>query len=137
MTTRSLTTPLAWLARLWWRDLPLAVRGERWAAWWLRVRRYRLLHRNLRAHGAEADLIMLDPDGRTVVIVEVKTRRDDALWPEAALGPVKQRSMERIADYLAGHGARQTAPMRFDAVVIVWPHGGVPAVRHYRDVWGG
>ena len=62
-----------------WRSLcgvevSLGERGERLAARWLARRGYRILHRNLKIGRDEADLVAVDPGGRTPVSGEVKTR---------------------------------------------------------------
>lgn len=126
------------LARLWGRVFPpqtLGRRGERLAAKHLRRSGYRLLESNRAVGDDEADLIMLDPDGRTVVIVEVKTRRSDDVSPELAVNRTKRFRMVRLAANLMKSRAYRDRPVRFDAVAIVWPQRGEPTLRHYAGAF--
>lgn len=126
----------------WWRwrwlfgpKESLGDRGERLAARWLRRRGYRILHRNLTIGRDEADLIVVDPKGRTIVIVEVKTRSSIAPPPEAGLTRPKQLHLERFAARLRRRREYRDLPIRIDAIAIVWPEGGEPDIRHYEDVF--
>lgn len=98
------TSGLAWWrstlrALLFWRrpaprhPPPLGARGEEGAARWLSHAGYRILARNVRVKPGEIDLIALDPDGVTLVFVEVKTRSkaptDAANAPESPI-PIVQ-----------------------------------------------
>ncbi len=114
----------------------LGRRGERFAARWLKRRGFRILHRNLTVGRDEADLVAVDPDGQTLVIVEVKTRRGDAPGPEAALDASKGDKLTRLATRLLQRPEYRGHPVRLDALAIVWPDGGRPDVRHYRDAFG-
>ena len=80
----------------------------------------------------EADLIALDPDGRTIVIVEVKTRTDDGIAPEANIHGVKQHRLTRLAQRLAKQERFREHPFRFDAIAVVWPRDAAaqPVIRH-------
>jgi len=49
-------------------------RGEALAAWWLRLKGYRLVARNFRSSAGEIDLIVWR--GKILAMVEVKTRGD-------------------------------------------------------------
>lgn len=113
----------------------LGSRGERHAAKWLRKRGYRILHRNFSLGDDEADLIALDPDGRTIVIIEVKTRSDDRVPPEEAINRTKRFRMARLASRLAKTRDYQDRPMRLDAIAIHWPDGGDPDLRHYPNAF--
>ena len=124
----------------WWRRLfgspeSLGDRGERLAARWLRRQGYRILHRNLTIGRDEADLVVVDPAGRSIVIVEVKTRSSVAPPPEAGLTRRKQLHLERLASRLRSRRKYRGMPIRIDAVAIVWPDGGEPEVRHYKDAF--
>ncbi len=123
------------LRRLFAAGGPLGRRGERFAERYLKRRGYRILRRGWRAGRDEADLVAVDPDGRTLVIVEVKTRRSDAPPPEASIGRTKQYRLSRLADRLLKEPAMRGRPLRFDAVAIVWPADGEPEVRHYVDAF--
>jgi putative endonuclease len=119
----------------WWRNLgrghlALGSGGERIAARFLRRRGYRIVHRNHRAAGVEADLIALAPDGRTMVIVEVKTRRGDSVAAEDRIDRHKQMRLARLAIQLQRERRFVDRPVRFDSVAIVWPRRGRPEVRH-------
>jgi putative endonuclease len=126
-----LTSFRDWLAGLF-PAKSLGVRGERLAATHLKRKGYRILERNFVVGDDEADLIALDPDGRTIVIVEVKTRA--AGDPDAAMLAVtrtKQFRMARLAASLCRRKAYRDRPFRFDAVAIHWPAGSEPVVTHH------
>ncbi|MHC5022659.1 MAG: YraN family protein [Planctomycetota bacterium] len=106
-------------------------RGERLAARWRRRRGYRILARNLKLGDDEADLVVLDPDRRTVALVEVKTRSAAMPPPEASIDARKQRRLARLAARLQKRRAYADRPIRFDAIAIVWPDGRAAEVRHY------
>jgi putative endonuclease len=110
---------------------PIGVRGEKLAAKWLRRRGYRILQHNLPVGDDEADLIALDPDRRTIVVVEVKTRTDETPAPELSVNRTKQFRMARLASRLQKQRDYRDHPFRFDAIAIVWPEGGEPSVRHH------
>jgi len=113
--------------------------GERVAARWLRRRRHRVLRRNFDSGAGEADLVCLAPDGETLVIVEVKTRRardrgggDGAGFaPEVAVGAAKERRLRTTAHACARKLGMQGRPLRIDVVSVVWPVRGRPAVTHH------
>lgn len=109
--------------------------GEKRAAKWLRRRGYRVLQRNVRVGDDEADLIVLDPDGQTIVIVEVKTRRDESVPIEANVNRKKRYRMARLATRLQRTGSYAGRPMRLDAIAILWPEDGEPEVTHYPNAF--
>ncbi len=125
--------------RLWQRlcgvEVSLGERGERLAARWLTRRGYRILHRNLTIGRDEADLVAVDPGGRTLVIIEVKTRSSVTPPPEAGLTRVTQRHLERFSARLGRRHEYRDLPVRIDAIAIVWPAGGKPDIRHYKDAF--
>ena len=51
--------------------------GERLAEKHLNKQGYKTVARNLRSRFGEIDLLMLGPDGRSLIFVEVKTARAD------------------------------------------------------------
>lgn len=91
--------------------------GERAAERFLRGRGYSIVERNYRCPLGEVDLIALDR--RTVVFVEIKTRR--AAHGGAgydAVDPRKQRQIARVAEhYLAARRLLDRA-VRFDVVEV-------------------
>jgi putative endonuclease len=103
----------------------LGIDGERAAERFLRRRGYTIVERNYRCRLGEVDLIALDR--RTVVFVEVKTRRSTRFGsPVDDVDLRKQRQIARAAEcYLDAHRLHDRA-VRFD-VVAVWPdeHGGL------------
>ena len=66
-------------------------RSEAIAAWWLRLKLYRIVARRYRTAAGEIDLIVRR--GRTLVFVEVKARADFRVAAEA----VSPRQQHRIA----------------------------------------
>lgn len=114
---------------------PIGPAGERVAARRLRRGGYRLIARNVRTGSGEVDLICLAPDKRTIVFVEVKTRRvrvggDPAQRPETNVGAKKQEKLRRLARELARKRGWTDRPLRIDVVAVEWPARGKPVVRH-------
>lgn len=123
------------LRRMWPRPRSLGERGEDAAARFLRRRGYRLVARRHRLAWGELDLVAVD--GRTIVFVEVKTRRThDSGSPAEAVSPTKQRQIGRLAlGFLKFHGLLEY-PTRFDVVAITWPAGARrPSVSHLVDAF--
>lgn len=113
---------------------PLGRRGEAEAWKYLRKHRYRLLGRNLRVPMGEADLLCRDPDGETIVLVEVKSRRvADGVRPyaapEASVHAHKRRKLASIARHLAR--ANGWTKLRIDVVAVEFGPNPPPVVRHW------
>ena len=115
----------------WFPPATLGKRGEALAAKYLQGRGYQIVARGSRAALGEIDLVAVN--GRTVVFVEVKTRRSqDAGHPADAVDDDKQRRLTRLAiGYLRRHGLLEY-PARFDVVAVTWPAGrGKPTIEHF------
>jgi putative endonuclease len=103
-----------------WRPLTFGEQGERAAARLLRRLGYRIVVTRRRLRYGEIDVIAVD--GRTVVFVEVKTRRSGAIRPALSVDAVRRQRMTRAAvAFLKSHGLLQKCPARFDIVEVIWP----------------
>ncbi len=107
--------------------------GERRAAWFYRLRGYRILGANVRLQAGEIDLVARR--GSTIAIVEVKTRQND--WAgegHEAVGRDKQLRLVRLADqYIAKTNARGVQ-IRYDVLSLFW-NGRRFVVSHYPDAF--
>lgn len=103
--------------------------SEKAAAWWLRLKGYRIIAGRVRTPLGEIDLIARR--GKMVCFVEVKhrTTRDIAL---EAVAPVQRKRIERAANWWITHSTFP-APMtfRFDVIAIVPGH----CPYHLRNAW--
>jgi putative endonuclease len=124
----------AWLtARM--PSRPLGQRGEDAAASYLRKQGYRVLARGHDSRLGELDIVAVD--GRTIVFVEVKTRRStDAGHPTEAIDPHKEQRMTQAAlgylkaQHLLGYAAR------FDVIAVTWPENARrPEIEHYENAF--
>jgi len=121
--------------RTWFPPRSLGERGERAARRFLRRRGYRIVGYRQRDALGEIDLVAVDR--RTVVFVEVKTRRShDAGHPADAVDLAKQRRLTRLAlAYLKRHALTDGAA-RFDVVAITWPDDGRrPTIEHIQNAF--
>lgn len=110
--------------------MPLGRRGEDIATAWLKENGYSILERNREVSDDEADVIALDPDGCTIVIVEIKTRKASETAPESAMTRTKQFRLSRLAARLQRSTPYRDRPMRFDVIAVTVPAQGEPVVRH-------
>lgn len=130
---------------------PLGAAGERAAQRYLRKAGYRVIAKNVRVRVGEADLVCLDRDRRTVVIVEVKARRrgstsnvaSESIAPEAAITSHKQHKLREITRALVKLNKWDDRPVRIDVVAVEWPTNeqgkgrlGKPIIRHYENAVG-
>ncbi|HBO42715.1 MAG TPA: YraN family protein [Planctomycetaceae bacterium] len=120
--------------RRWRPEKTLGERGEALAARYLRRRGYRILGRHVRLPSGELDLVALD--GKTIVFIEVKTRKSDQHGqPSEAVTPEKQRRLTRLAvTFLKRHRLHEH-PARFDVIGITWPDGEKPCVEHFVNAF--
>ncbi|HSP13978.1 MAG TPA: YraN family protein [Thermoanaerobaculia bacterium] len=109
----------------------LGTRGERRAAWFYRLRGYRIVSRNLRLRSGEIDLVARR--GRTIVIVEVKTRQSLAAGEgHEAVDRRKRERLVRLAnEYVSGERGVQ---IRYDVMSLFW-NGRRFLVSHYPDAF--
>lgn len=123
-----------WLRRLF-PEKPLGQRGEAAAARYLRRQGCKILARGDRLRPGELDLVALDQ--KTIVFVEVKTRRSqDAGHPSEAVDAAKQRRLTRLAvTFLKRHGLLER-PARFDVIAVTWPEGQRrPTIEHFKNAF--
>jgi putative endonuclease len=104
-------------------------RRERRAAWWLRLKGYRILAINWRSPVGEIDLIARR--GACLTIVEVKQRADAdaASW---SLAPAQMKRLARAAAlYIAQHADCAGLTVRFDLILF----GALGLPIHLKDAW--
>jgi putative endonuclease len=103
-------------------------RAESLAAWWLRLKGWRILGRRVRTPVGEVDLVARR--GRTVAFVEVKARATPG-EADLALDEYRLRRVAAAASALAHRYAKPGDDLRVDAVFII-PRR-LP--RHLVNVW--
>lgn len=114
------------------RDRPLAERhgrrAESIAAWYLRLKGWRIIGRRVRVRGGEIDLIARR--GRTIAFVEVKWRASASALDHA----IDEHRLRRVAaavEAILPHHARAGDTTRIDVILLApgrWPH-------HLVNVW--
>ncbi len=112
----------------------LGVRGEEIATAYLKGRKFVILERNFRCKGGEVDIVARE--GKTIVFVEVKTRRNEAFGPpQASVTPFKQRQISKAALTWLAKNLPDGGPARFDVVAILLRAHAVPAIEHIPDAF--
>jgi putative endonuclease len=107
-------------------------RGERAAADLLKQKHYRVMARNLRNRFGEVDIVALTPDGKTVVIVEVKAAENPDTLPELRVNKQKQHRLTALAAQVVRRYKLQDRPIRFDVIAVNLPPDRKPVIRHYE-----
>jgi len=99
------------------------------AAWWLRLKGYRIVARRLRTPAGEIDLLVRR--GRVLVAVEVKRRAAPALAADAIAPAQRARIARALAHVAARRPGLAGLDLRCDAILLApgaWP-------RHLVDAW--
>ncbi|HEY8552031.1 MAG TPA: YraN family protein [Thermaerobacter sp.] len=122
----------------------LGRRSEELAARHLEALGYRVVARNVRCPGGEADLICRE--GGEWVVVEVRGRRTRRFGTAAqSVDARKFRRLVRVGQWFLTRAGLPDAPWRIDLVTVTWPPaadepgGGAaaPTVAVYRRLEGG
>ena len=123
-----------WVARRFPKK-SLGDRGEDAAAKFLKRQGFHILARSLDSPLGELDIVAVD--GRTVVFVEVKTRRsDDAGRPSEAIDQRKEQRMTRAALAYLKSNRLLDYSARFDVVAITWPENvRQPTIEHFKNAF--
>jgi putative endonuclease len=105
--------------------------GERRAAWFYRLRGYRIVGRNVRLPAGEIDLVVRR--GGMTVIAEVKTRQSlFAGEGHESVNRIKRERLIRLGDqYAALH---PEVCLRYDVLSLFWT-GRRFLVHHYEDAF--
>ena len=107
--------------------------GEDLAAAALKQQGYKILERNYVTPLGEIDLIARQ--GKTVVVVEVKTRKSTRFGsPQEGVSVTKQGRLRRLADYYLKAKRLTGSPVRFDVVAVTMTEN-VPQVEIFQDAF--
>jgi putative endonuclease len=111
----------------------LGAYGERIAARYLLTAGLEIIDRNWRCPQGELDIVARD--GRTLVVVEVKTRSSLAYGdPAEAVVGAKAERLRRLADrWCEGHPGGWDE-VRFDVITVLRLRSGPATVAHLRAV---
>jgi len=104
-------------------------RAEWLAAWWLRLRGYRILARGWRSPLGEIDLVAAR--GGILAFVEVKRRGEEAAALRAVSAKQRARIERAARGFLQRHPEFSDHACRFDTLLLLpgrWP-------RHLPDAW--
>ncbi|MDD2367372.1 MAG: YraN family protein [Desulfuromonadaceae bacterium] len=94
--------------------------GEDVATAFLKESGYLVLERNFRCKGGEVDIIARDPEDKSLVFVEVKTRRGVSYGvPQLAVNAFKQRQISKAALTWLGKQRLHDTNARFDVIAIL------------------
>ena len=106
--------------------------GEDTAATYLEEKGYQIIERDWKSGHHDLDIVAIESS--TLVIVEVKTRRNRLFGdPEEAIDYKKRKSLQlAINHYVKSHllGSR----VRFDIISIIGTIGSQPEIDHIKDV---
>ena len=112
----------------------LGQQGERAAERFLRRKGWKILLRNFRGAHGEIDRIMRD--GKTIVFVEVKTRRSRKFFEGRyrRFGPRKKLAIYRTSIAFLRRYRMTRDPVRYDLVTVLCEKKGDWEIHHFRDV---
>ncbi len=114
--------------------LVLGKNGEKVALKFLRNKGYRHLKSNYISNRQEIDLIM--QDGKVLVFVEVKTRRNEDFAPgESAVNRQKQKHISFAARQFIRKYDLQDLLSSFDVIVVIMHNGIKPEIRHHENAF--
>jgi putative endonuclease len=113
----------------------LGIRGENFAAKFLKKIGYKIIARNYKTPIGEIDIVA--QDGNTIVFVEVKTRADNFFGqPFEAVNNRKRQKLRKLGLLYLKRQKREL-PARFDVLSIICSHNGKKEIEHIKDAFEG
>ncbi|HBA89876.1 MAG TPA: YraN family protein [Geobacter sp.] len=108
--------------------------GESIAVTYLKGQGFKIVECNFRSVCGEIDVVARD--GRTIVFVEVKCRKNANYGPpQLAVTPFKQRQISKAALVWLSRRKLYDADARFDVVAIVLHEHELPEIEHIRNAF--
>ena len=113
--------------------------GEKLAAAYLLKQGYSILAENFKTPYGELDLIAeqaeaYNPDEKTIVFVEVKTRRSKSFgYPEDSVTPIKQEHIIAAAQYYLQEHPSIESDWRIDVIAIEYYQDHDPVIQHFEN----
>lgn len=108
--------------------------GESIATTFLKGAGFSIVQRNFRCVCGELDIVARD--GREIVFVEVKCRKNEDYGPpQLAVTPFKQRQISKAALVWLSKRRLYDAEARFDVIAIVLRDGDLPEIEHIRNAF--
>lgn len=109
--------------------------GEDEAALYLEDEGYVIIDRDWKIGKRDLDILALSPDGKTLAVVEVKTRSGDEYQkPEEAVDGRKMRNLAIAANaYVKEHQVDKE--LRFDIISVVGVGHQVEHLEHLKDAF--
>ena len=109
--------------------------GEDEAALYLEDEGYVIIDRDWKIGKRDLDILALSPDGKTLAVVEVKTRSgDEYQQPEEAVDGRKMRNLAIAANaYVKEHQVDKE--LRFDIIAVVGVGHQVKCLEHLKDAF--
>ena len=110
--------------------------GEEVASNFMIARGYRILERNYRCKGGEVDIIARDPQDKSLVFIEVKTRRSLSYGvPQLAVTPFKQRQISKATLTWLSKNRLHDSNARFDVIAILLHTDGSHQIEHIKNAF--
>lgn len=108
--------------------------GEEAALYYLRRKKYRIIGKGFRLFRGEIDIIAYD--NKTLVFIEVKTRRSQDFGPpEEAVTPSKQQQIRKIAQGFLAINKIQEVECRFDVISLIKTEKNEYSIRHIKNAF--
>ncbi len=110
-------------------------KGEKLAAKFLKRKGYKIIQRNYKCKLGEIDIIA--EQDRTVVFVEVKTRRTQEFGPpQYAITTAKKGQISRVALFYIKEKRLVEQTCRFDVIAITFqPESRKPRIEHIENAF--
>ena len=110
--------------------------GEELAANFVIAHGYRVLERNFRCKGGEVDIIARDPRDKSLVFIEVKTRRGLSYGvPQLAVTAFKQRQISKATLTWLSFNHQHDTNARFDVIAILLHTDGSHQIEHIQNAF--
>ncbi|MFB3851985.1 MAG: YraN family protein [Acidobacteriota bacterium] len=106
--------------------------GEELALKYLEKKGFKILEKNFRVRGGEADLVV--KKGENIVVVEVKTRTTEKFGPpQSAVNKRKFRRLLLAGTLFCRKKGYSTSVLRIDVISIQFKNGE-PLIRHFENI---
>ncbi len=118
------SSPPEFARRSMWRRW-FGQRSERFAARFLQARGFRVLAANVSDRRGELDLLAVDPDGSTIVVVEVRSiAGENPHMAAETISLPKQKKLTSAALRFVARRKLVNVNVRFDVLALAWPSEG-------------